>query len=286
MQKIIYFIISFFAVTSINAANIELVGILDQSSSITGYVRDAAFYNDTCYFISGDRHSVVMSTPNGARIYNFLTQMSFGRAMRIYVNDIHVIIQDDKVIKIYKKSGQLVRQIALPLLVNTSYFWIRNKTEIMAATSNQLLVYDYNTGNILANKVINGIFASYSFANDGQQLFYSEGERLIKYSYSNNTINEYDITTPRIFEMANDTSRYYYFACCGANKSLWFDYYKRDSVFVMNSDFSSMIDKYQIFQNVVPPSGEQLELESGNPHMKIYYDQKNSILQVYFCLYA
>ncbi len=110
------------------------------SSIINGYVGDAAFWNDTCYFISGDGSRLFTTTLDGSLVGNYFSGKTFNTASQLYVNQDYVIVLEQGKIVFYTKQGQFVRQISVP---NTRYhyFWIKNNQEIMCPSA-ALLPYD------------------------------------------------------------------------------------------------------------------------------------------------
>jgi len=242
------------------------------SPSIKGYVRDASFYNDTCYFITGDGSTVLMADINGRLLSNHFSGLSLDEARMIYVNANHIVILEQAKISFYTKQGQYVKQIALPD-TKSFYFFVRNDEEIMVASYNRILVYNYATGSLMAQKNLTRDFTR-RFINDGKRILCPR-EKLMAYERQGTQIVETDITTTKYAEYADiNSGHYFYLSCHTGTKSLWFDYLKRDTLFVMDSSFTTMIGTYPLLPISQKPSEEELYIESGNPNLKIICAQR------------
>lgn len=242
---------------------------LSSSTEINGYVRDASFYNDTCYFISGDGKRIMLANLDGRLLHNNFSGITFDEAMMLHVNDSHVIVLENTKISFYTKQGQFVRRIPLPDPVNDSYFFVMGKESIMVATDSRVLLYSYSTGAIIAQKTPTMYLESPLLHNDGQKLYHS-GQNLMVYEVSGDSILETNATTPRYSEYYNNN---YYLACLANNEVLWFEYFKRDKLYVMDSSFTSITGVYSLLPISQKPTDEDLYIESGDPALKIIFCQ-------------
>ena len=265
---ILFFICVFGFNTFGQAGSLEYKGEY-ASSVIGGYVRDAVFAHDTCYFISGDGNRILMKRTNGGNLVNPFDGKVFHEALKLCINNSHIIVLDLEKIRIYTKSGVLVRQIQLLQGILYYYFWVKGTTEIMLMSHSKVFVYNYNTGQLVAQKESTCSFDLSNFANNGQKFFYG-GDRLMSYEYKNNAIIQTDITT---IKYSDYYSRDFHLASCVNNQMLWFDFYKRDTLFVTDANFNAQIATYPFFPISEKPTSDELYTESGDPNLDIIPSQ-------------
>ena len=247
------------------------------SVAINGYVRDAAFYNDICYLVSGNGSKVLMTKSDGTEVTtNYFSSITFNEAMKIYVDDNYVFVLDLNSLKFYTKQGEL--KYSIPITSSDAcyeYFWVKSKQEIMLVSNNRILVYDYSTRALLKSFTPSYEFTSNTnngdrFINDGNKL-YDWGVKLVTYEYRGGEIYTTDITTSKYRSLKSEQN---YFAGIINNESLWFNYFDRSKAFFVNSNFSSVVRNCNNFLSVSKnPTDEDLYTESGNPNLKIFYSQ-------------
>ncbi|GHT78347.1 hypothetical protein AGMMS50262_20890 [Bacteroidia bacterium] len=242
------------------------------SSSINGYVGDAAFYNDTCYFISGDGKKILMTKSNGTAVStDYFASATFNGAMKIYADDTYILVLDFDYLRYYTKKGELKYSIDVATSgAWYSYFWVKNKKEIMLVSVNRILIYDYSTRELLKNSISAYKLAGNQFLNDGNKL-YDVDARLITCEYKGGTIVASNITTPKYLSLRKNGD---YLACFINNESLWFNYFDRSKAFFVNSDLNSVVRNCTSFlPSSKNPTDDDLYIESGNPQLKVYHSQ-------------
>jgi hypothetical protein len=249
---------------------LQYKGVLS-SALINGYMRDASFYNDTCYFITGGGSKVLMTNLSGNLLSNNFSDKIFDHAKMIHVNDNHVIIMEKSKISFYTKQGVFVRQILISPNILYYYFWVKNKSEIMIVTYNNITVYNYSTGNIIAQFIPPTDFQDEHFVNNGQKLFYV-GQKIIAYECLNNSISALNVSTTKYSDFYKSANSYY-LSCFTGDATLWFEYEKRDTLYVMDNLLTNVIGTYPLMPISQKPTDDELYMESGNPHLKIFYNQ-------------
>ncbi len=231
------------------------------SSIINGYVGDAAFWNDTCYFISGDGSRLFTTTLDGSLVGNYFSGKTFNTASQLYVNQDYVIVLEQGKIVFYTKQGQFVRQISVP---NTRYhyFWIKNNQEIMLVAGKQIIVYNYLSGSILSQKKIANAYWGHHFLTDGKKMYVPDGK--ISYEYKNGLILQEDLTT-----LYDNSQSYYYLSCLTTNEAFWFEYLERDKLYITDRAFTHVTGTFPLLPASQKPTQDELYIESGNPILKI-----------------
>ena len=247
------------------------------SSSINGYVRDASFYNDTCYLVSGDGKKILITKNNGSVVAtNNFSSITFNEAIKIYVDDDHVLVLDLDYLRGYTKKGVL--KYSIPVASADAwcrYFWVKNKQEIMLVFNNKIVVYNYSTRALLKSFTPSYEFTSNTnngdrFVNDGNKL-YDWGIKLVTYEYRGGTIYESNITTSKYRSLTSEEN---YLACFVGNETLWFNYFDRSKAFFVNSVFSGVVRNCGNFlPSSKNPTDDDLYIESGNPFLKVFYSQ-------------
>ena len=261
----------------VNVANLHLnIKGTYSSSVINGYVRDAAFYNDTCYLVSGDGKKILMTKSDGAAVTtNYFSSITFNEALKVYADDAYVLVLDFDYLRYYTKKGVL--KYSIPVATSDywyGYFWVRSEREIMLVSNNSILVYDYSTRALLKSFTPSYKFTENTnnfdrFVNDGQKL-YDCGIKLVTYEYDSRFgIRVNDITTSKYTSLKKDN----YLCYIGIDreiKPLWFNYFNRSRAFFSNSSF----DNVEYLGSFLPasknPTSDDLYTESGNPNLKVF----------------
>lgn len=240
------------------------------SPSINGFVRDAVFAHDTCYFISGDGKSVLMKRIDGSNLINPFEGKIFYGARGLCINNLHLIVLDINKIRIYTKEGTLVREIEPVQNILYDYIWTKGFSEIMLASGSHVLIYNYSTGTFVEQKKATETFDESNFVNNGQRFIYGGYRKLYSYEYKNAATTETDITTPLYREYYDKD---YHLSACINNQMFWFDYYKRDSLFVTDGAVQTKIASYPFFPISEKPTSDDIYTESGDPNLKIIPSQ-------------
>ena len=235
------------------------------SASIKGIARDLAFYNDTCYIISGDGTKLLMTKSNGAAVSNPFSSITFNIAMRIEVDDQYVFVLEWDALKVYNKRGVFQYTIPAP---NVMYFWVKNKQEIMLVFQDKISVYNYNTRALLTSTTAYKFIGNRDdFLNDGNKL-YNVCSKLTTYEYKGGTIHSNDITTPLYRSLGKDL---HYLSSFVGSETLWFNYFDRSKAFFVNSAFNTVVRNCSSFLPTSKnPTRDQIEMESGVPRLRIF----------------
>ena len=259
---------------NVQFSTLTFKGTFSHSANSNGFisVRDAAFYNDIAYMISGDGKKILMTNSSGVPVANPFASLTFNEAMRIRVNDEYVFVLDLNSLRFYSKTGVLRHTIQFTSADPWyQYFWVKNKQEIwFAAPNNRIAIYNYSTRTLLRTHTpVNRIYNTDYIRNDGNKMYkiYS-GEKLIVYESTGGVIRERVIDTPNF----KNLSRAYHLAAFTGNQSVWFDYENRSRAVLADANFN-IIRHINFLPASKNPTFDDMVIESGTPMLRVHYSQ-------------
>ena len=240
------------------------------SNGLGGYVRDISFYNDTCYILTGKGTIMVRKSDGGVIQKNYFSSISLHNPTKLYVDDQYLIVLEDKQISYYSKKGVFVKKTTMGSLIPW-YLWVKNKSEILVVSQEGVTAYNYPTGMYNKRLIPQGGFKGEHFIGYKDKIYNTEST-LRSFKWENDYLSFSDLTT---FEYQRLYKENYFLACFIDNGSLWFKYYERDKLYVMDNGFN-IVGTYPLLKSSEKPTDDELYIESGIPNLK-FYNVQNKI---------
>jgi len=236
---------------------------------ISRYPRDFSIYKDTVYILKGDG-SVYLTDLYGNEITNPFSMLSLSIPDRIFVDKNYVFILTQRSVLVCTHKGQIVREISCSVDQTLQYFWVKTNGYIMVLSNQDIRVFDYNSG-ILLKCQPNTIMYANHFTNNGNAM-YNFGRFLMKYEYSNGAIIRSNVTTTKYTQLYNQG---YFISCFNGAMPCMFDYSQRDYLYILDPSFTSINSQFPLLSTFKPINDQQY-IESGDPHLRIFYRDPNS----------